>query len=100
MPSIEDDIDAIFSAGDFDVEAKFTLTGGSEVFVRGFFTDATEGVNFDTGQVEAVAPTFTCSSAELTDVDRGNTVEINETEYQVMRKERTGVGATSVHLKT
>jgi hypothetical protein len=100
MPSIDDDIDAIFADPAFSVSATFTLTGGSEIEVDGFFTDATEGINFDTGQVEAVAPSFACSSVEIADVDRGNTVTIDDTDYQVVRKERTGVGATLVHLKT
>jgi hypothetical protein len=100
MPSIDTDLDAIFSAGDFDVPATFTLNDDTEICVRGFFTDATEGINLLTNQIEAVAPSFMCSSAKLANVDRGNAVEICGTAYTVAKKERTGTGATLVHLKT
>jgi hypothetical protein len=100
MPTIDDDIDAIFADPAFSVEATIELNDGSDLDIQGFFTDATEGVSVLTQEVEAYAPSFMCSTAEITDVRRGNLIEVNDTTYAIERKEKTGVGTTLLHLKT
>lgn len=96
----DDDLELIFANGDFDKTAEFTLTGGSTVCVKGWFTDATEQVSILTGEVEAVKPSFACVASAIATVKRGNTVSICDTVYTIERIERTGVGSAVVHLKT
>lgn len=98
--SFDDDITAIVGSGDFDTEAKFTLADDSTVCIRGIFTDATQGVNSLTNEIETVMPTFACPTDCLSRVKRGDSVEHDGETYTVERKERLGTGFSLVHLKT
>lgn len=96
------DIESIFENGDFDTAAIFTTSGplGGLITVNGWFTDSTEEVNVMTQKVEAVNPTFACATSEITNIVRAAGVEINSVQYSIERIERTGIGASLVHLKT
>lgn len=93
----DDDLEAIFSNGDFDTEAVF----GGSLKVRGWFTGATQQVSVFSQEIEAVLPTFDCKTSDIDElVARGSSVVIDGTTYKVERKHDLGTGVTSISLKT
>lgn len=97
------DVEKILGSGDFDTEVVFTLDPNAPTLLttRGIFTDATEGVNILTSQVEANMPTIACQSTVIDGVVRQKMAcTINGTDYTVERIERIGTGFSLVYLKT
>ena len=101
MPSHAEDLEAIFSSGDFDVCAEFSLGSGGKLCVNGIFTDASDEVRVG-GEVavEAAKPTLIVESSKVTAVRNKDSVEIEGTTYQVERTERNGTGMSVIYLKT
>lgn len=101
MPTIDDDLEAIFTSGDFDTCAEFTLASGGKVCVNGIFTDASDEVLVG-GQVavEAVKPSLMVQTSKVASVRNKDSAEIDGTTYQVERKGKVGQGMTVVYLKT
>jgi hypothetical protein len=100
MAISDDDLDACFSTDDFAITAIFSVSAGPDIEVNGYFTDAHEVVDINTGQIVAAAPTFTCRTSETESVRRHDTVTIDGTTYTIERKLPTGIGATDFYLKT
>lgn len=96
------DLDAIFSNGDFDTSAVFTISTGPTVTltVRGWFQESTEAENLMSGEVEVQDPNFTCETTDVATVKNEMTVVINATTYKVKRKQKIGTGASLIYLKT
>ncbi len=97
------DGEAIFENGDFDTAATFytdEFIPPTELSVNGWFTEATEEVNIMTGKVEAVDPKFDCATPALATIVRSQGCVINGTDYKIERIQRTGIGISTVHLKT
>lgn len=100
MPTIEDDLDAIFTSGDFDTCATFTISAGNTLCVNGIFTDASDETVMHGVAIEAAKPTLQCQTSKITTVRNKMTVSIDETDYQVERIEKIGQGMSVVYLKT
>lgn len=100
------DVAAIFSNGDFDTDAVFTITPANPptaavtLTVPGWFTGASEQVNILTNQVEAVLPMFDCETSAIATVKNRMSAVINSTTYTVERIQNLGTGISTVHLKT
>lgn len=86
---------AIFSNGDFNVEAAF-----GSLKVNGWFTGATQQSSQFGNEIETTLPMFDCPTADIVSVVRGDTVVINGTTYAVERKHDLGIGVTTLSLKT
>ena len=101
MPTIDDDLEAIFSSGDFDTCGVFTISAGNELCVNGIFTDATDEVRqFGEVVIEAMKPTLMVQTSAITTVRNKMAVEVRSTTYQVERVEKVGQGMSVVYLKT
>lgn len=100
MPTFDEDLEAIFTSGDFDECATFTLASGSELCVDGIFTDASDATVVFGVEIEALKPTFVCQTSKITAVRNKNAVEIGGTTYQVEKIEKIGTGTSVVYLKT
>lgn len=94
----DEDLDLIFSNGDFDEEAIFATP--SSVSVQGWFTDKTEAVSLYTGELEANDASFVCKTDDVETVKNEMTVTIRETVYTVKRKQKIGTGVTMIVLKS
>lgn len=65
-----DDLDACFLTDDFAQRGVFTV-GGSGVVVSGYFSGGSDAADLYGVQVEAVDPTFTCPTSQISGVTRG-----------------------------
>jgi hypothetical protein len=99
MAISDDDLDTCFSTDDFAVEGIFETSEGS-VTVNGYFTDATDAVTINDTRIEATEPTFQCRTTEIEDVRQGDTLTIDDTEYEVKRIQRVGIGVSVCYLKS
>lgn len=100
MPTFDEDLEAIFTSGDFDTCAVFTISATVELCVNGIFTDASDAVVIYGVEIEALKPTLICQTSEITTVRNKMAVVIDETTYQVERIEKIGQGCSVVYLKT
>jgi len=100
MPTINDDLEAIFSSGDFDTCATFTISAGDTLCVNGIFTDASDETVMYGVAIEAVKPTLMVQTSKISTVRNKMAVEIDDTTYQVERIEKVGQGMSVVYLKT
>lgn len=101
MPTFDEDLDAIFSSGDFDEEVIFTISVTNTLKVRGIFTDASGQVTmFGNVQVEALLPSVECITADIADVKDKMACKIRGVTYTVQRREKIGNGTSVVYLKT
>lgn len=96
------DLEAIFSNGDWNTDAVFTISTGPTVTltVKGWFQEATEAENIMSGEVEVLDATFTCETVDVATVQNEMSVVINATTYKVKRKQKIGTGASLIYLKT
>jgi hypothetical protein len=94
------DLEAIFASGDFDEDAVFTISPNSDLTVRGWFTDGSEGSIFPGVEIEAAKPSLICKTDDITDVRPRMVVNIRSTDYRVEKIERVGTGVSAVYLKT
>lgn len=94
------DLDSIFSNGDFDEEAIFSLSPGT-LKVRGWFTDGSDAtLMFGQVQIEASKPTLMCKTDDIVTVRNKMNVVIRGTTYSVEKIERNGTGVSVLYLKT
>lgn len=118
-----DDLDACFLTGDFAQRGTFTV-GGSDVVVSGYFSGGSDAADLYGVQVEAVDPTFTCPTSEISGVTRGTALLIDGEErplvyngnrlvynaaplltsgatdaYTVQRVQKVGTGVSVCYLK-
>jgi hypothetical protein len=68
--------------------------------VRGWFTAKTEGNSLFNVDVEAQAPTLVLKTDEVPANVNGLTVTIRSVAYTVKKSENSGVGVTTLYLKT
>lgn len=94
------DLELIFESGDFDTVAEFTISVGVTREVNGWFTEGSDATLLYGVQIEAVEPTFTCPSDEITAVQNKMAVVINAATYTVQRKQQIGTGVSVCYLKT
>jgi hypothetical protein len=95
------DLDQLYSANDpFCVQGVFTISVGVTVSVYGHFIEATEAVNFETGQPEANDASFEVRTSEVAAVKNEMSVVIDSVTYKVKRKQKIGTGTTLIYLKT
>lgn len=87
------DLDAIFSTDDF---AEAVTVGGHSI--NAMFTQPTQTV-FE-GEVVATKPMLTVKSSDMSGIARGATAVVRSVSYTVEKIERTGIGASVLHLKT
>lgn len=99
MIDVDQDNAAIYSESDFGQPVVFSVNG-SDVEVNGIFTNATEGINALTGDIEAYDASVSCPTAETAAVRKGMAVTIDGTTYTVERKQVMGTGDTLFSLKT
>lgn len=101
MPTLEQDLAAIMADDFFGTCATFTLRDGSTCEVDGVFQEASdEALMFGNVAVEAAKPSFIAQTSKLTDVRTRNAVTIDGADFIVEKLEKTGVGTTTVYLKT
>ncbi len=100
MPTHDEDLEAIFTSGDFDTCATFTISAGNELCVDGIFTDASDETVMYGVAIEAQKPTLQVQTSKITTVRTKMAVEIDGTSYQVERIEKIGQGMSVVYLKT
>lgn len=93
------DLEAIFESGDFDTAAEFTSIG---LTLRAIFNEPTdETIMFGQVQVEAQKPSIICLTSEVTSaVVPKIPVTVNGRTFTVERIEKSGVGMTTLYLKT
>lgn len=97
----DEDLENIFTNGDFDTTAEFTISAGTTLCVKGWFTAASQGVlMFGNVEVEAGVPSFTTPTAGIATVRNKMAVCIDAVTYQVEKVEPVGTGVSVVHLKT
>lgn len=89
-----------YDSDPFAVEAVFTISVGVTVTTKGHFTDATEAVSNETGQIEAYDASFSCNTSVIGAVKNEMSVVVNATTYKVKRKQKLGTGDTLFYLKT
>ncbi len=94
----DNDLDDCFLTDDFASEASFTV-GGSPVTVSGYFTAGTDAVQVFGTEIEAVAPTFVCKTADTSGVGQGTAVTVNAAGYTVEKIQTVGNGVTVCYLK-
>lgn len=101
MPTFDEDLDSIFSSGDFDEPVEFTISATNTLKTRGIFTDATGPVTmFGSVQVEALQPSVACKTTDIADVRNKMVARIRGIDYIVERPEKIGNGVSVVYLKT
>ena len=93
----EENLDVFFS--DLDVvEAVFTLEGGVESTIRGYFDNA----YFDTQAGETILdttqPRFTCKREDIEGIERGDTAVINGDNYSVLSVQPDPTGTAIIVL--
>lgn len=101
MPTPDEDLDAIFASDPLTgavVEASFNTSPAT--VVSGHFTEGSDAVQQYGVDIEAVEPSFTCKSSEITAIRNGMTATINATAYTVKRIQKIGTGVSVVYLKT
>lgn len=106
----EADTAAILSNGDFNVDAVFTITPAVgmtpavELTVPGWYTEGTQSTSLLTNEIETIAPSFVCASSLLETsghvVTNRMAVTINGAGRTVQRIEKSGVGHSTIYLKT
>lgn len=100
MPTLDDDLDAIFNDDTFGECAEFTIAGDT-VCVMGHFTDASDSVVlFGNVEIEAQKPTFVCRTSKISGLKNRAAVTINGTAYTVEKVSKIGQGSSVVYLKT
>lgn len=101
MPTLDEDLDAIFADDTFTECAEFAVSAVSTVCVNGHFTDASDAVVlFGNVEIEAQRPTFVCRTSEISDVRNKMSVTIDEIAYTVEKISKIGTGSSVVYLKT
>jgi hypothetical protein len=95
----DDDLDAIFASGDFDEDVVFA-TSPDDTTVRAWFTAKTEGNMLFAVDVEAQAPTLALKTNDVPANVTGMTVTVRSVDYTVKKAETSGVGVTTLYLKT
>lgn len=95
----DDDLDAIFASGDFDEDVVFA-TSPDDTTVRAWFTAKTEGNTLFAVDVEAQAPTLVLKTDDVPANVTGLTVTVRSVDYTVKKAETSGVGVTTLYLKT
>lgn len=95
----DNDLDSIFDSGDFDEDVIFA-TSPDPTTVRAWFTAKTEGNKlFDVG-VEAQSPTLVLKTTDVPANATGMTVTVRSVAYTVKKVEASGVGVSTLYLKT
>lgn len=94
-----DDLTECFSTDDFAVTATITLTDSTKIEVAGYLDDPTSEAAVGEVNVEAVQPTFTAPTSELSSVTRNATVEHCGTTYKVVYVRHAGNGVSVCYLK-
>lgn len=94
-----DDLMDCFKTDDFAVTATVTLVGGAQSEVDGYLDEPTSEAAVGEVNVEAVQPTFTAPTSELSGVTRGATVGHGDTVYTVVYVRHTGSGISTCYLK-
>lgn len=101
MSMLEDDLAFIMADEPFTTCATFTLRDGDTCEVDGFFQQASdEALMFGNVAIEAAKPSFIAQTSKLTDVHTKLAVTIDGSDFIVEKLEKTGVGTTTVYLKT
>lgn len=95
----DDDLDACFSTNEFGVEAVFDLNPGT-LTITGYFTRGSDAIREYGVDIEAVEPSFTCKTSDVTSIRNGMSVEIENDTYEVKRMQKVGTGVSCLYLKT
>jgi hypothetical protein len=95
----DNDLDSIFDSGDFDEDVIFA-TSPSPTTVRAWFTAKTEGNQLYGVDVEAQAPTLVLKTTDVPANVTGMGVTVRGTSYTVKKSENSGVGVSTLYLKT
>lgn len=92
------DLEAIFESGNFDTAAEFTSIG---LTLRAIFNEPSSPTQVYGIQIEAVEPSIICLTSEVTSaVVPKIPVTVNGRTFTVERIEKSGVGMTTLYLKT
>lgn len=92
------DVEAILGSGDFDTAAEFPSIG---LTIRAIFNEPSDATIIYGQQIEAVEPSLICSTDDLTSgVKPQIAVAVNERTFTIVRIEKSGVGMTTLYLKT
>jgi hypothetical protein len=95
----DNDLDSIFESGDFDEDVIFA-TSPSPTTVRAWFTGKTEGNQLYGVDVEAQAPTLVLKTTDVPANVANMAVTVRSVNYTVKKSETSGVGVTTLYLKT
>lgn len=89
---------------DFGQDVTFVIdpddTPGSDLTIKGVFTERTEGVMLAGFPIEAEGPRLDALTSQVTTVLNGMTVTISGDSYEIKKKQDLGTGITSFILKT
>lgn len=101
MSMLEDDLAFIMADEPFTTCATFTLRDGDTCTIDGELRLASdEALMFGNVPVEALKPSFITQTSKVPTSPTQLAVEIDGANYIVEKNERTGVGMTTLYLKT
>jgi len=94
------DLRGIFTITDFAVEGVYTPAGGTPKVINGIF-DKPQASRNATEYLEITipAPQFVCPSADVIDVEEGDTLRVDSVTYTIRVVLNDGTGVTTLILE-
>jgi hypothetical protein len=96
---ITDDISSLLGTDDFSMSTTYTPVGGSPTTVAGVFDDEDVEVDQNDSRFIQRSAKFTCASASVTGLVKGDAFTINAVSYTVAFFKDDGTGVVEIYME-